>query len=238
MSAILIQSKQIKKLMAGYVRVSAFSFPAASSGFITSALSTALSTAGFGGNSVPLANSTAENITGVITSGNNRVEIYKNSDKEKLDYLGQEVYGRVTQSLGAYTLSLYSIQAGVETAYTSAALSLDFEVPYRFEFKDLPTDFAIAIKERNTNDDDNHGIAGRLYKELLVVSAPNIVSNLTFTPNFTYEVSLFVNGKEETNVGASPPFTTAGKVITWSAVNAKYALATDDRVVAIYTTLE
>ena len=75
----------------------------------------------------------------------------------------------------------------------------------------------------------------RVFTELLTAGT-NTVSNLTFTPDFNYNVQLFVNGKSETVVGSS--FTVSGKVITWSAVNAGYNIDSTFEVIARYTTNE
>src|SRR5574337_631597 len=121
MASTKITPKQIKKLVASFIRVNSFSFPSAASANVTTVTTSALTSAGYNGVAVTLAASTAETTAGVIVSGNNKVEVYKSSDKTKLSYFSEEVYGRVTESSGTYTLSLYSLQSGVETAYTPVA---------------------------------------------------------------------------------------------------------------------
>jgi hypothetical protein len=75
----------------------------------------------------------------------------------------------------------------------------------------------------------------RVFTELLTAGT-NTISNLTFTPDFNYNVQLFLNGKCETVVGNS--FSVSGKVITWIAANAGYNIDSTFEVVARYTTNE
>ena len=75
----------------------------------------------------------------------------------------------------------------------------------------------------------------RVFTELLTAGT-NTVSNLTFTPDFNYNVQLFLNGKSETVIGNS--FTVSGKVITWSVVNSGYNIDSTFEVIARYTTNE
>ena len=75
----------------------------------------------------------------------------------------------------------------------------------------------------------------RVFTELLTAGT-NTISDLTFTPDFNYNVQLFLNGKSETVIGNS--FTVSGKVITWSAVNSGYNIDSTFEVIARYTTNE
>lgn len=231
----LIQPKQITKFLSGYVRVSAFSATGASS-TVTTPVTTALSTAGEGGVSVPLQVFSSTQ-SGVVTTGaNNRVEIYDATNKLKIkDGSGNEVYGRLTQSAGVYTLTYYILSTGTETAYTAfSSTSIDFEFAYQFDFLTLPSAFAIGVKSRNVSDDPA-GAAGGFTpsEEAIAVTATNTLAALSFTP-LASSLVLIVNGKTEHCLDSPAPFTFSGTSITWSAANAGYALATTDKVVAVY----
>jgi hypothetical protein len=235
-----LDSSQIKKMFDAHVRVTGFSATGVSD-TITTPLTTAVSSAGDLGVSVPLQVSTYNSGTqteGIVTaSGQNKVEIYDATTKQKLDDgQGNEVYGRVTESGGAYTLSYFSLIAGSETSFDIGSTTIDFEFPYRFELHNLPVNALIAIQSRNT-DEDAGGGAGRLVRELLTVTSTNTLSNLTYTPDESSNVHLTVNGKGEDTLSGSG-LTISGKTLTWNAGTIGYACKTTFRVVAHYTTLE
>jgi hypothetical protein len=235
--------KQIEGIFAGYTQVTNFSANGSSSN-ITTAITTALSTAGRGGVSLPLQVSANENQMGVVTAApSNRVELRGSTSKDKLQDANQnEIFGRVTEATGVYTLSYFVINdAGAEAAATfSTATAIDFEFVYRFDFKRLPADFAVSLVTRNVSQDVPPGaVIGKGFAELLTVTATNTVSALSKTPDLTANVQLVVNGQSVDNFGgANAPFSVSGKNITWNAVNAGYILETTDRVIARYTTLE
>lgn len=234
-------ASQIDKLLAGYVRANNFTANGPDD-VATAAITTVLATAGDLGVQVPLqVPSTSYPYTpGVVTTGgNNRVEIYSNVTKQKLTESGGEIYGRLTESGGVYTLTYYYLNptTGTETAYTFAAnTAIDFEFIYKFTFETAPYDIFVASKSRNVNEEGAN--VGRTYTEKLTVSGLNTVANLAFTPDQNYNISLIVNGKMETTQDSGPPFSVAGKVITWSANNAGYNLKTTFNVIARYTTLQ
>lgn len=233
-----IPAKQIIKVLSTYVRVGGFSANGGSND-VTSAITTALSTAGDGGVSVPLQPS-ASNGLGVITTGaNNRVEIYAATSKDKfLATNGEEVYGRLTEAGGVYTLTYYTLaNTGVETAYTFAASTpIDFEFGYRFDFYRYPSDGAIGLKARNISDDPSAG-GGSPYREKLAVTAQNTIADLAKTPLSSSLIELLVNGISYDSFSVAA-FTLTGKALTWSATNAGFNIETTDRVIASYFTLE
>lgn len=234
-----IQSKQIEHIESAYVRIAGFSATGASNN-ATTAITTALSTAGRGGVSVPLQVSTSENVVGVITTGSfNRVELWNGTTKQKMsDSTGNEVFGRLTQSGGVYTLTYYTLQSGTETAFTFAsATTVDIEFAYRFDFHRVPADSAIGVKQRNI-DDDSDGGGGDIFQEQVTVTALNTLAALTKTPVASTAVVLLVNGIAYSPTGGSAPFTVSGKTITWSPANATFDIETTDRVIAHYPTFE
>jgi hypothetical protein len=237
--ANLIKAKQIDRILSAPIRLSSFSASAANTDDITTDLTTALSTAGDGGVSVPLQVSTVISMLGVITSGaNNRVEIWDSASKLKLiDASGNEVYGRITELGGAYSLKYYTIIAGVETARTfPSALTIDFTVNYRFDLKRYPTDAGTMIGGKNVSDDPSSGSNGRAFGEKLTVTALNTVSNLAFLPSVGSAIQFAVNGQVFQPVAGSP-ISYVGKVGTWNAANA-FDLETTDVVVVTYFTFE
>jgi hypothetical protein len=137
---------------------------------------------------------------------------------------------------GVVTLTYYYLVGGVETSYTfPSATTIDFEFNYRFEFKDLPTDAIIAIKQRNVQDDvANTG--GKLKVEKLTVSSLNTISALSVTPVAGKNVRLLVNGYPVDSISTSPAFTVVGTAITWNSSNADWDVETTDEVIAEYLT--
>ena len=227
----LVHNSQIDQLLYAYVRVNGFTASSTSTN-ATTAITTAVSTAGKGGVAVPLQVASASAV-GVITTGSdNRVEIYDATTKQKISDDSNEVYGRITESAGVYTLSYYTLVAGVETAST-VAQSIDFEFIYNFDFGRLPINALTAVKARNISDDPSSS-SGSLFDEVLTVTALNTVSDLTKTPTGT--VKLFVNGQAVSSLTTA--FTVVGKAITWNATNSGYALRTTFEVIASYNTLE
>lgn len=75
----------------------------------------------------------------------------------------------------------------------------------------------------------------RIFTELLTAGT-NTLSNLTFTPDFSYNIELSVNGKRESTLTNS--FSVSGKVLTWSSTNAGYDIDSTYEIIARYTTLE
>lgn len=230
-----LKAKQIVKILSAPIRVSAFA-ASSSSNVVTTAITTALSTAGSGGVSVPLQISTGESVIGVITSSSsNRVEIYDTTTKDKLqDADANEVYARLTQSAGVYTLSYYSLVGGTETSYTfPSSTNIDFEFNYRFDFDRYPADAAISIGTRNISQDPRSS-GGSPFSELVTVTAQNTLANLTKPPVVSSTIALFVNG--EAFDSFSGAFSLSGQALTWSSSNAGMVLDTTDRVVARYFT--
>lgn len=232
-----IKAKQVVKIVSSGVgclgvSVSGTSFNA------TTAITTALSTAGSSGVSVPLQVSTDEATMGVVTaSPNNRVEVNDATSKNKFqDLQGNEVYGRIAQATSVYTLSFYTLVNGAETAYNFAnATSIDFFFLYRFDFNRLPADFAFAVGIREIAQDPKSG-GGAPFSEQLTVTATNTVSALTKTPTSVTTLKLIVNG--ETYNSQNGSFTLAGKAVTWVAASAGISLDTTDFVVCTYFTNE
>ncbi|MHA2404788.1 MAG: hypothetical protein ACXADH_17460, partial [Candidatus Kariarchaeaceae archaeon] len=175
---------------------------------------------------------------GFITTGaNNKVWIFDNSSKTAIDDgLGNEVYGRLTEAAGVYTLSYYSLQSGVETAYSLTSTAIDFYVNYNYLFKNIPNDANIRLRAVPVGEDPGSQSGRPIRNEQVTVTATNTLSDLAKTP-IDNSVALYVNGKAE-HEGASAAFTRVGKALTWDATDAEYDLETTDMVYAHYDTLE
>lgn len=234
---MLLASKQIEKFISTRVGLSGFA-ASGNSNNITAALSTALNTAGNGGVSVPVQPSTGVSVQGVITTGNNKVMLKSTANDDILDG-DNVVYGRITESGGVYTLTYYTDVSGVETAFSMPSQSISVWFGYRFTFEKYPADAAINLPLTEVDKQGAGGgtADGRMKVELLTVTATNTISDLSLTPVAAGEVLLSVNGKTEDGA-AGGAFSVSGKAITWSAVNAGYSVATTDRVIAFYSTLE
>lgn len=237
----LIKRKQIDATLDGYVRITSISASATSTN-ISTALSTALATAGRNGVSVPVQVSSGTEVMGVVTA--KRVEIFDGTTKLKFSdgsvNGNDEVYGKIAESTGVYTLSYFTNEAGTETAYSfPTSTSIIAEFPYRYDFARLPPDFAVSIIQRNGSDDPKGGSSASLQTELLAVTGSNTIGSLTKTPNLTSNVFLIVNQALYDSLGgAGASFSVASKTISWSTVNAGFSIEVGDRVVASYTTLE
>jgi hypothetical protein len=230
---MLIQSKQIKKLLASRVRVNAFAGGSSTSVVVTTAITTALASAGYGGGSVPVTPSSGESVTGIITTGStNAVLIYTSSNKQPIvDNDGNEVYGRITEASSVYTLSYYSLVGGVETAYTAEGVNIDFEFAYRFDLKDLPTDSIISQKARNIADDPANQ-SGVYVTQVCTISGTNTVSNLSNTNIQTATAIFYINGQAILNTQGLA--TTTGGVVTVTPLTLGYSLETTDVLTASY----
>jgi hypothetical protein len=225
--------------LSGAIRVAGFSGSGATT-VCTTALTTALSTAGRGSVAVPVQVSTNEDVIGVIASGaDNRVEVWDGTTKEKLkDGDSNEVFARLTEASGTYTLTYYSLVAGVETAYLLPATTIDFEFGYRFDAARTPTDIAIGVGMRNVSQDPS-GRGGTLFTERLAVTGTNTLSALSKTPNVPANVSLIVENERYSPLGGGAAFfAVSGKTLTWSPSNAKFSIDTTDIVDVAYTTNE
>jgi len=117
--AVLIKEKQIDMIRSAYVGITGVAFPAAASTDITTLLSTVLATASDAGTPVPMQVSPDRFTQGlVVAEPKNYVQVIDSLTKKPLgDPLNEdnEVYGRITEAVGVYTISLYTLIAGVET---------------------------------------------------------------------------------------------------------------------------
>lgn len=84
----------------------------------------------------------SSSVAGIVTSTpNNKVQIRNSTTKQPIESSvgGPDVYGRLTESGGVYTLSYFYDNAGVETAFTMPAdVGIDILFPESVNFADLP----------------------------------------------------------------------------------------------------
>ena len=239
----LQRAKTIEKVSSAKIAVGGFVVAApVTSSVITAALGTALTTAGNGGTAVPVIVSAAtgaaiglEQFTpGVITTGLNLSQIFDANGGKIVDGSSNEVYGRITEAAGVYTLSYYSLVAGVETAFAMPAQTIDFTASYRYTFTQKPTDSELLISSTYIGEDPA-STGGRKIMHTIAVTALNTVSPLLFTPLNT-TVQLIIQGHSEDEIPGGA-FTVAGTTVTWVPATAGYDLNIGDRVVAVYQTL-
>lgn len=237
---VLIQEKQLDSIRSGWLGTVNYNYPAAASSDVTANITALLASAGDGGTALPVQVSTGITVPGVITTApNNVVQVRLNTTKQVITTpANNEVYGRMTEAAGTYTIALYSLIAGVETAYTPASpIALDYYFAYRFTSAQFPTDNNVSVPIIFLYNDPSAVISQQATKrENLTVTGTNVINPLTITPDFTANVFLTVNGQTfDTLGGAGASFTVAGTAIIWSAVNAGFSLVPSDYVTADYT---
>jgi len=226
----LIQAKQVSKFLIAPIYISGIAIAATSNSVsMTSALTTALA-----GLPVQVANSVPADPQGVVSAGNNIAAVWVTGSKSKLfTPAGDEVYARLTQAAGVYTASFFSLAAGVETAFTFVGASTVDVVPlYQYSFANLPADALVTVPERYV---DPSQAGGTRIREVLAVTAANVLAAVSQSPNVAKGVLLYVNGQIVDALGGTPSFTVAGATVTWSSANNGYNLATTDRVVVDYS---
>jgi len=226
-----IDPKQLWKYLASFVDVNGIAVAASSATVDPSAgITAALATAGDLGTPVTDVVSTGAREAGVALSV--RVLVYESATGKKFDDdQGNEIYGRLTGTPGAYTLSFYSLIAGVETAYTfAAATTADISFAYRFSIDDLPTDALVRVDATRVSEEVQS--AGGALPTSLTVTATDDIADLPVLPSGP--VVLFVNGQAHFETDAAPSFTRSGVDITWNAANAGFSVTTADKVSAMF----
>ena len=224
----MIQTKQINAQFDGVFVVGAFASTAATSAIFTTALTTAVAGAGKGGIAVPLQVATAST-QGVVT--NIVVEIFDATSKDKIiaDYEGNEVYGKITEAAGVYTLNYHYLNnAGAEQNYTFAATNIDIAVLYRYDLDTLPQDFAVKA---NTfvSQDGNAGNNTTSLIQQLTVTGINTVTTATIpaSKEIKFVHSITINGVDEALHGMA---VAANGVVTVTAGTLGYNVETTDFV--------
>jgi hypothetical protein len=156
------------------------------------------------------------------------------SETKLISLLGSEVYGRLTESAGAYTVKLYSVEAGIETAYTpTSPVTVDLTVPYVYSFENLPYDALVGGTAKFISQDVAGG--ARYVTEVLSVTGVNVLAARSQPIKAGTVAELYINGQIIDSLGGgTAAFTMTGTTTTWSSINAGYSLVTTDRVIARY----
>ena len=231
--AQLIQPKQIQKVQIAPIIISNKSVTG-SSVIVTTDISGALNNAGANLSSVPFQVSSGEGVIGIVASGSNqKCSVFSNLSSDSIyDSNGGQVYGKLTQASSIYTLSFFSVVAGVETAYSfGTATAINFAFNYRFSWATYPEDAAVKLKQYNV--DDPESVVAKVQRDNLVIATQNTVPNLSKTPA-TY-VDFYINGQCYSTLNTNV-FTVAGLVVTFSSANAGFTLDVTDTVFARYET--
>jgi len=145
-----VQSKQISRILSGYINIPNFSVTANSSSVnVFSSLTTIIATAGYKNNPLAVKQSTNETEDGIIFSGNNIVLINKVASNRKVFSNNFEVYGKINYiDLTNFTVNFYYLtQSGIETSYTfTQTTNVSLKIPYRYFLHDFPSDSIINLK--------------------------------------------------------------------------------------------
>ena len=222
----LLKGAQIDQHFDGDLYLSGLAMPATAAATfdITTAVTTAANTAGRNGTPVPVQVSTDIDTQGFVLTG--IVQVSDSKTKPMADSNGNEIYGRLTQAAGVYTLSFYSMVSGVETAYTMAA-SATFNVilGYRYDFRYLPpTATRSPLSVRVAQDPVGAGAT----REVVSVTAVNTLANLAGTPNGLLQLhvngQVFDVGTPTSKVSRGVSFT--GQTIKWNSKPVDFNTAT------------
>lgn len=173
----------------------------------------------------------------VVTGSGNKVEIFDSATKRSIkNDEGYEIYGRLTEAAGVYTLSYY-FDDGTEQAQDIGSITIDFSVGYIYPMDKWPLDATRRLRITQIGEDPTSQVGRPINDEVVTVTALNTLADLAKTPSPNTTVWLAVNNLPA-HEGASQSFTRSGKTITWDPVDAEYDLVTTDQVIAHYFTLE
>ncbi len=145
--ATRVQKKQINNNKIGQMFVSGF-VATGTSDIVTAVLVTAASA----DNVTVIPSAGSESSLGfLVTNPLNKVKIVNSTTKSLIgDLNSNEIFGRIIEAAGIYTLSYFSIQSGVETSI-SLGQTIDFFPEYNYKFKDFPFDSPIRLLDNITN---------------------------------------------------------------------------------------
>lgn len=181
---------------------------------------------------LPLQIASATQMGIVLTPyGDNKIEVWNNTTKDKIaDNNGNEVYGRLTEAGGVYTLSFFSLVVGVETAYTfDVDTDIDYLFSYQYDFRNLPFDAITKGKLFSSGNDPEKG--GIPVLEQLTITGTNTIANLSFIPRNVNQVLFFLNRTVLTPLDG---ITVAGQVVTVDTAITIYDIETTDTIYASY----
>lgn len=236
----LTEAKQLNYALVAPVGIAGFTSSATNSDNVTATITTALTTAGRYGTSVPLAVGALGTAGANVTQGlmaappYNTVPVFLagGAKQRATNTSGDEIFGLLTNAGAVWTLAYFASPGGVQTAYTwPAATAIDFEVPYLFALANLPVDALVSIGERHVNPTAAGG--GVPVGTTLTVTATNTISALPTTPKSGTPVTFMINGLSVL-AGASSGINVAGTVVTVTPATLGYSVATTDVVIIEY----
>ena len=206
---------------------------------VASDLTTAAATGGNDGVAVTDVPSTAFDVAGWgVTAPENYVLISDDTSRAALsDSSGREIFSRITEDTGVYTLSHYVLIAGVETPYAfTSAQSIKFIPPYNFELDDYPFDADARVLNARLLEDASGGIVPDFAEaESNTVTGDDTFSALANTPLSGAKVTLIINSETYME---DVHFTRSGTALTWTftkgSPNFGFTVKTTDDVHAYY----
>lgn len=167
------------------------------------------------------------------TSPQNKVFLRESGTGKALrdEVHGSSVFARLTEAANVWTLSFFSLVAGVETAFdftthTLVGQNFDFKYYESVQFGDLPPTNVVTVGE---SIDVSSGQSALTHQ--YVVDHPTISANgqtaitLSQTPKDTNDVVLIVNGIQCT---LTTDYTISGTTLTW--LDTDFTLETTDEV--------
>lgn len=81
----------------------------------------------------------------LVTTPDNKLKIIDSTSKSLVgDLNSNEIFGRLTEAAGVYTLTYFSIQSGIETA-VSITRTVDFFPCYNYALKDFPFNAGVRL---------------------------------------------------------------------------------------------
>lgn len=193
------------------------------SDIVTTAISSALSTAGRGGQNLPFRVADEPNeIEGVVTSGLfAKLLVWNYTTGEKIkDAEGNEVYARLSEASSIYTLSYYSNLGGSETAFDIGTQAITFRFNYLAQQGKTPWWFSLAAGNTLYLADDPK-LSITMIDEVVALSADNTfpAPALSQTPKSGSAVIMFINGQ---SLKQNVHFTVSGRNVTLNVVNLGY----------------
>lgn len=225
-----------------YVGINSIPFAAPSNTLdVSTVLATALATAARASQPVPLVASLNDEMRGVVTRpGLNRVLVYQNGTR-KIEVNGQEVFGRVTDAGPVFTVEFFTIDAaGAETTAiipVQGVAGLSLEIPYLFNFHEIPSNALIAVTTRNVKEDIDAIASQPLRSQELTIATLNTIPSLAVPPNITTGTVFFdYRGfGMSSNLPRSVMTVDAAGGITYDAVNAGIDLYPGEVLSVYYT---
>lgn len=142
-----VQKKQINNNKIGQMFISGF-VAVGTSDIVTAVLVTAADN----DNVTVIPSTGTEGSLGfLVTNPLNKVKIVSDATKSLIgDLNSNEIFGRLTEVAGVYTLSYFSMQSGIEVAVTLNQ-TINFFPEYNYEFKDFPFDSVLRLLDNITN---------------------------------------------------------------------------------------